>query len=152
MNQIEAYWQAFLEESGKPLSCRYSYCDHFGDNETSAAILLELVLNGKKRATTSCMHAFVLQNEKVPAVGDYSILTDWNGTPRCIIQTTHLTVIPFCEMTFDVCRREGEDDCLESWRENHLAFFQEEGARLGYVFHDSSLILFEDFEVVYGGI
>lgn len=53
------------------------------------------------------------------------------------------------EMTFDICRREGEDDTLESWREGHINFFTKEGKAMGYQFNDDMPIIFEDFSVVY---
>ncbi len=36
-------------------------------------------------------------------------------------------VLPFREVTFDLCRREGEDDTLASWQRGHVSFFTAEG-------------------------
>ena len=85
----------------------------------------------------------------MPKVGDYSIVTDWDGNPKCVIQTTTVQTIPYSEMTFDVCKREGEDENLESWRKGHQKFFTEEGKEMGYEFSEDMLIVFEDFQVVY---
>jgi uncharacterized protein YhfF len=52
-------------------------------------------------------------------------------------------------MTYDICKREGEDDTLESWQKGHRHFFTEEGKELGYVFSESMPVIFEDFKVVY---
>jgi uncharacterized protein YhfF len=52
-------------------------------------------------------------------------------------------------MTYDICKREGEDDTLESWQKNHKKFFTEEGKAIGYKFTENMLVVFEDFELLY---
>lgn len=69
--------------------------------------------------------------------------------PRCVIETISVTIIPFSDITYDICKREGEDDTLESWRAGHINFFKEEGKKLGYEFKNDMPVIFEDFEVVY---
>jgi len=108
-----------------------------------------MVLSGQKRATASSL--FSCENEigNIPQAGDYSIVTDWDGIPRCVIQTTAVCILPFNEMTFEICQREGEDDSLESWQEGHRGFFNAEGEKLGYVFCETMPVVFEDFRVVF---
>ena len=108
-----------------------------------------MVLSGKKNATTSSLESWKIDNLSLPKVGDYSIVTDWNRIPRCIIQTTNIIILPFKDMTYEICKREGEDKCLETWKQNHIKFFTEEGKAMGYKFTEDILILFEDFKVVY---
>jgi len=55
----------------------------------------------------------------------------------------------FEEMTFDICKREGEDDTLESWQTGHRKYFAMEAEELGYEFTEEMPILFEDFEMVW---
>jgi len=57
--------------------------------------------------------------------------------------------LPFNEITFEICKREGEDDTLESWKRGHKHFFIEEGKMLGYEFTETMPVVFEDFEVVF---
>ena len=52
-------------------------------------------------------------------------------------------------MTFDLCRLEGEDDSLDSWRRSHIAFFTAEGEQAGYSFTEDMPVIFEQFRVVY---
>lgn len=85
----------------------------------------------------------------MPKVGDLSIVTDFEGSPKCVIETRNVTIVPFSEMTFDICKREGEDDSLESWREGHIRFFTEEGKLVGFEFREDMPVVFEDFEVIY---
>ena len=58
-------------------------------------------------------------------------------------------LIPFKEITYDICKLEREDDDLESWQNGHRRFFREEGEKLGYTFSEDMPVIFEEFEVVY---
>ena len=146
---IEEFWQQFLIKTGKAGTLRYTDCFHFDSSEKAANKCLTLVLAGQKKATASSLFAFECKREAVPKVGDFSIITDFNGIPHCIIKTTFVTIIPYREMTYDIAKREGEDDTLEEWQITHEHFFREEGQILGYAFSECMPVVFEDFEVVY---
>lgn len=130
----DSYWKKFLEETGRPADLAYTDCFHFDVTEEWAGKLLALVLEGKKRATASSLHFFEARKMPLPKAGDCSIVTDWAGTPRCVIETTGVTILPFREVTFDIAKREGEDETLASWQENHIRFFTQDGEAEGYVF------------------
>lgn len=149
MHETEMFWSRFLEKTGRSKDTKYLEVFHFELTEYLANELLSMVLKGKKRATSSSVKSWEIEGSKIPAVGDLSIVTDWKGTPRCVIETTKITILPFKDMTYDICKREGEDDCLESWRKGHIAFFKGEGKELGYEFNEDLLVVFEDFEVIY---
>ena len=148
MTVIE-FWQEFLITTEKDPETNLLESFYFGITEKSANALLDLVLAGKKRATASSLLAYEATNESVPQVGDFSIVTDWEGNPKCIIETTAVTVIKFKDMTFDICKREGEDENLESWRRNHIWYFTENGKEMGYTFSEDMPVIFEDFKVVF---
>ena len=148
MSVVNAFWQRFLETKQLSQDIRYLEAFHFEMTREGANYLLELVLSGQKRATASSLLAWGLEGTK-PKIGDYSIVTDWEGNPRCVIQTVQVTELPFCEVTYDICKREGEDKCLETWQQNHRTFFTMEGKEYGYEFTEDMMVLFEDFEVVY---
>ena len=121
---------------------------HFEITEKSCNHLLELVLIGKKRATSSSLEGYQIEGEEIPKVGDMSVITDWDGNPRCVIKTTSVRIIPYKDITFDIAKLEGEDDNLDSWRENHEKFFTEEGKEVGYEFSEDMDVVFEEFEVI----
>ncbi len=146
---IELFWEAFLKETGRSKMTKYVEAFHFELTEKLANELLRLVLTGQKRATSSSLWSYELEGERIPKVGDFSIVTDWDGIPWCVIQTTAVTVLPFSKITYPICKREGEDDSLESWRNGHIRFFKNEGKELGYVFTADMPVVFEDFEVVF---
>jgi Uncharacterized protein conserved in bacteria len=145
----EEFWKEFLQKTDKDSKTEYFESFHFCLTEELANSLLELVLCGKKTATTSSLLEYEKTGERLPQVGDYSIVTDWDKNPRCVIETTAVTILPFNEMTFDICRREGEDDTLESWQDGHRRFFSEDGKEVGYEFTETMPVVFEDFKVVY---
>ncbi|MCL2377042.1 MAG: ASCH domain-containing protein [Defluviitaleaceae bacterium] len=143
---IDAFWQEFLNFAGLDGSVKYASCDYFDSNEEGAAKCLEMILAGKQRASTG---SGLGRKEKLPQVGDYNIVTDWHGMPHCVIQTTTVTIMPFNEMTFKLCHREGAYDSLAAWQEDHRRYFTEMGEEAGYKFSEDMPIVFVDFEVVY---
>ncbi|MBU3143780.1 ASCH domain-containing protein [Clostridium sp. CF012] len=147
--KIDIFWKSFLRETSRYETTKYLEVFHFELTEKCANELLRLVLIGQKKATASSLWGYEIEGERAPEVGDLSIVTDWEGVPQCIIETIAVTIIPFSDITYDICKREGEDDTLESWRAGHIHFFKEEGNELGYEFRDDMPVIFEDFEVVY---
>lgn len=145
----DEFWQEFLDVNNKEYSTQYIECFHFELTEKLANELLFLVLSGKKQATSSSLLAYEIEGSRIPQIGDYSIVTDWEGNPRCVIETTAVTILPFNQITFDICKREGEDDTLESWQKGHRYFFMEDGKELGYEFSENMPVIFEDFKVVF---
>jgi uncharacterized protein YhfF len=147
--EIDIFWKEFLMKTNRCETTKYLDIFHFELTEKWANELLRLVLIGQKKATTSSLWGYEIEGECLPKVGDLSIVTNWEGVPRCVIETIAVTIIPFSDITYDICKREGEDDTLESWRAGHTKFFKEEGNRLGYEFRNDMPVIFEDFEVVY---
>ena len=122
---------------------------HFDLTEESANKLLNLVIEDKKKATSSSYPSYLVEGEDIPKVGDMSVITDWDGNPRCVIITTKVQIIPFNKITFDLAVLEGEDENLQSWRTKHEAFFREESKEVGYTFTPDMKVVFEQFEVVH---
>jgi len=146
---VKQFWEEFLCETGRDPKTGYLESFHFCLDEKSANELMELVLSGKKRATASSLLSYEKEGSRPPQAGDFSIVTDWDGVPRCVIETTAVNVYKFEDITFGICQREGEDECLETWREGHRRYFKEDGKNLGYEFSEDMPVVFEDFEAVY---
>lgn len=145
---IEKFWNKYLSSADLPMRpCPEVFA--FGGEREQANELLNLVLTGKKTATSSAYPAYELEGEAIPQKGDISILTDFDGRPYCVLENTDVSLIPFGEMTFDICKREGEDDCLESWRKKHIDFFTKDASESGYIFNEEMIIVFEDFKVIW---
>ena len=145
----EQFWADFLRDTGRAPDTKYTACFHFEMTEYWANELLRLVIDGVKKATSSSLWGYEIEGDPIPKKGELSIITDWDGNPKCVIETTDVTILPFKDITYDICKREGEDDSLESWRRGHIDFFTEEGKELGYEFSEDMPVIFEGFKVVY---
>ncbi|MFP4479039.1 MAG: ASCH domain-containing protein [Candidatus Izemoplasmatales bacterium] len=149
MDKIKVFWDNFLKDTQRDLKTTYIEVFHFELTEKLAKELLDLVLAGKKKATAASLKSYEISQEPIPKPGDLSIVTDFNGNPKCVIETTKVQIIPFNEMTYEICKREGEDDSLESWKQGHKRFYEAEGKMMGYKFSEDLLVCFEDFEMIY---
>lgn len=101
--------------------------------------LIKLVLEGKKKATTS-----LYGKDEIPVVGEESIICFDNEKEACIVKTKKYIVMKFCEMTEDLAKLEGEGDLsLNYWTKVHYDYFK----MVDETFNENSKIIFEIFEV-----
>ena len=115
----------------------------FGGNVVLANKLQQLVLEGKKTATTGL---YKNTSQIVSKVGDMAVIISYTGKPFCIIEYTKITLVPFLNVTHEYIVKEGEGDKdVESWRNSHRNFFLREYPIL---FNDDSLVVCEEFKVV----
>lgn len=122
---------------------------YFGNTSEMARRLGELVLKGDKRATTT-LHEEAEMDEYAPVAGDYSIVTDFEGNPMCIIQMTEISILPFDEVDAEYALVEGEGDkSLDYWREGHRRFFTTDAAENGLEFNEKSLVICQKFNLLY---
>ncbi|NOZ07142.1 MAG: ASCH domain-containing protein [Chloroflexi bacterium] len=152
LDSVRAMWKAYLRAIGEaPATTKKSYTAwHFCDNEQDANALAELVKQGVKRATAGACWSYKYEEQPLPTVGDYSVITDWSGNAVCIICTTALEVVPFNEVTTDFAKTEGEGDgSLAYWRKVHWDFFTRELRAFGRKPEKTMPVLCERFEVVY---
>ena len=149
---IEKMWNDYLKSIGESIEeteKKYTYW-HFEVTEESANKLANLVLNGVKKATAASLWVEKHDQGEIPKVGDYSIITDWDGVAKCIIQTTRLDVVPYNQVTEDFAKIEGEGDrSLEYWREVHEIYYTKECSRIGRKFTQDMPVICEEFEIVY---
>ncbi|WP_121488367.1 ASCH domain-containing protein [Chryseobacterium sp. 7] len=88
MSQITTYWIQFLNSlngSSSELPELAGFF-HFGGKEDATSIA-KLVISGIKTATGSLLWVFESENNPVPSVGEYNIITDSDDRPVCIIET-----------------------------------------------------------------
>lgn len=149
MNKIQTFWENFLKETKRDLNTTYMSHFYFEHTEYWANELLRLVLIGQKQATSSSYQSYIIEGEPLPKIGDLNIVTDFDGNPKGVIETTQITILPFKDLTFDIVKREGEDATLDSWQKNHIKFFKAEGQKIGYTFDEHLLVVFEDFKLIH---
>jgi uncharacterized protein YhfF len=78
------------------------------------------------------------------------VVTDWQGTPGCVIETTYVEVVAFDGVTERFAAREGEGDkTLGYWRDVHWRAFARECQRIGREPDLQMPVVCERFRVVY---
>jgi len=147
---VQPFWDKFQASIAYEASPRFLEAFYFDDNEETANALGALVLSGRKRATAGLLWTHELTNKPLPKIGDLSVVTDWQGTPLCVIQTSHVEIVPFDSVSDSFAAIEGEGDkTLRYWREAHWRFFSRECQRIGREPSLDMPVVCEQFKVVY---
>ena len=146
--EAERYWQEFCHRTGAPVEARHDVF-RFGDSAEMADRLLDLVLNGPKRATAGLLESFDDDNP-VPETGAYAVIVDGAGTPRCVMRTTDVAIKPLGEVDAAFAWDEGEGDrSLDYWLEAHRAAFTRQLAAENRTLTDDMPVVLERFEVLW---
>ena len=140
----------FLSQTGRAENTPLYDVFHFDDNENDANELAALVLSGNKAATASLLCEYDDDQKRAPAPGDLSIVTDWAGSPLCVIETTAVEVTAFEDVDEDFAAAEGEGDgSLRHWRAAHEAYFGRVCERLGREPSTRMEVVCERFRVIF---
>ncbi|MEP6903195.1 MAG: ASCH domain-containing protein [Actinomycetota bacterium] len=147
---VENFWKEFCGKNPNVKIDEPFQVWFFGNNSEMARELAELVILGKKKATTSLVSVNEITPEIAPIADGYSVVTDFEGNPQCVIQTTEIRHLSFTEVDAQFAFDEGEgDQTLEDWRDRHWRYFTKEAAELGLEFNEKSLICCERFRLLF---
>jgi uncharacterized protein YhfF len=147
---VQAMWLAYSTVAGGVEDDRFYEAFSFGDSASMANELGQLVLAGVKGATAGAVLAYEASGERLPKPGDLSVVVDALDRPLCIIETTHVDIVPFDAVSAEFAATEGEGDgSLAYWRDVHEAFFSRECAQSGHTFSTSMAVSCERFRVVF---
>ena len=142
------YWAEFVAANGT-IDRDYTVVI-FGDGSEAWDELVELVLCGTKRATASLARDYASGDEPMPQVGNFIIVIDSKGTPRCIWRTTEIVVKPLIDVDDAFAWDEGEGDrTRDSWFFDHREYFADQAAQDGFEMSDKIETVFERFEIVW---
>jgi uncharacterized protein YhfF len=147
---VEQFWHRFCSgkasvDAGTPYQVW-----HFGNTQEMAGELVGLVLSGRKTATASSLMMNEREPENAPRPDGYSVVTDFDGEPVCVIQTAEIRHVQFDEVDARFAAEEGEGDLsLEYWRRVHRDYFTAEAARYGFKFDERSIICCERFRLLF---
>lgn len=147
MRLLAEYQQTLAPEQRRPSFDVEVF--YFCSDEKSANTCADLVTRGIKTATCS-LRLWYERGAPYPRVGTWSIVTDWEGRPACIIDITSIEECRFCDVTDQFAQEEGEGDkSLTWWRNEHRAFFTRECAELQIEFDDTLPLVLERFRVIH---
>ncbi|MEX0272814.1 MAG: ASCH domain-containing protein [Flavobacteriaceae bacterium] len=144
-------WGDYLDKHLKDAFAEAPRVMHFCDNEQDANTCAQLVKKGVKRATTPSLLELQYANEPLPKIGDFTVVTNWDGEAQCIIRTTKVRLKPYFSIDADHARLEGEGDkSLEYWKKVHWEYYQRQLQAFGRVPRESMIVICQEFEKVYG--
>lgn len=144
-------WSAYADAHPEAVrACPEYTVGWFGDSEGLGNALLQLVLDGTKRATASLVADFAADGEELPRIGSHWIACDGSGVPRVVLRSTELRIGRFADADEAFAHDEGEDDrSLESWRREHRRYWERTAAARGATWSEDDEIVFERFRVVW---
>lgn len=141
----EELWKQYLQDE-KLENVEYEAWQ-FGE---SADKLADLVVKGIKTATCSLYYWYQDGKEKAPVEGDYGVILNSENEAICIVKTTKVYILPYCNVSEEHAYKEDEGDrSLKYWRMAHEEFFSKELAEVGKKFQDNMEVVCEEFELVY---
>ena len=151
MTTVEELWAAFVAARPDIAGPEDRYAAwRFCDNQADADELADLVVAGRKRATSGALWSYEAEDEPLPQAGDLSVIADWSGAARCVIRTASIEVVAFDAVTDEFAAAEGEGDgSLAFWREAHWAAFSREFEGTGRSPEPDMPVVCERFEVVF---
>lgn len=139
---LDAHLEHAFSDSPKTL--------YFGDNEKDADEWATLVKNGTKKAISHSLLGIQYRNEKLPKIGDFLVVTNWDGNAQCIVRTTAVTLKPYFSINATYAHLEGiGDKTVEHWKKIHWELYTRELNAFGREPRDSMIIVCQEFEKVY---
>jgi len=147
--RVAAFWAEYCRRAGLPAATPCQVWP-FGDSPELAHELVELVLRGPKRATAGLVECNARHPQQAPVADGYSVVTEFDGRPRCVIRTVWLQQRALRDVDAAFAWDEGEGDrTLADWMDGHRRFFSRECAGLGIDFGDHLPVQLERFELLY---
>ncbi len=145
---VARFARVCFEALGRPVPDVMPPAEMFGDSPELADKLLDLVINGPKRATAGAVADYEASGDSLPTVGGAWIACDGAGTPRAMLTTTDVRIGPLSSVDAAFAWDEGEGDrSLAFWTDAHERFFRRRFAELGLAFHPDIPVVFERFDV-----
>ena len=137
------YWNDFWQGKKKPKSVK---AEKFGFDPD---MLAQLVIEGKKTATSSAHALYELESEQIPTIDSYSIILNSNEEPVAIIRNVDVRILPMNKVPVEHAVAEGEGDLsYEYWWDGHKTAFTMDLEEYGMDFSEDMLVVCERFELV----
>lgn len=146
---VEQFWQRCRREHG--IGAQDWFASTFADPHLAAYHdqLLDLVGEGRKRATAHLAMDFERNRIRRREPGDYWLILDSGNAPRFLLRITEVEVMPFDQVPERIAALEGEgDSSLEYWRTVHREYFQLQCAVWNVEWRENFDTVCESFEVV----
>ena len=144
MNRINRYWDEFCRKA-KLEGVQYREAFQFGEK---ADWLAQLVIEGKKTATSSSYELYQIENEPIPTAGEFSIVLNGADMPVAIIEVESVEMHPLNEVPEAFALAEGAGTYQE-WLDAHMNFFSGLFKEYNLEFKEDLPVVCERFRKVY---
>ena len=123
----------------------------YHNNEYDANRLAELIVNGKKKASSNLYFWYKEANADLSKIGTKSIVTDFNGKARAIIEIKKVDTIPFNQIHKEYAELDMGTNIepLKKWKKAHWDFFENALKQSGEKPTEEMLIVCEWFETIW---
>ena len=149
-DSVYKMWVAFQAKNPEYENQDFTDSFNFCDNEKDAKECAQLTEDGIKKATSTSLWWFEVNQEDLPEVGNVYVISDWYGIAKAIIRTTKVEKVPFNQITEDYAAIEGEGDkSLAYWKKVHWEYYTREMAVEDEIPSEDMLIVCEQFETLW---
>jgi len=144
-------WDNFTESNPEFKKDELPDSFYFHNNEKDANRLAELILSGKKTAGSNLYFWYEEANADLPKTGTKSIVTDFDGKARAIIEIKKVDTIPFNQISKDYAALDMGTNIepLKKWKKAHWDFFTTAMEQSGEKPTEEMLIVCEWFETIW---
>jgi len=144
-------WLAYTESHPQFQQDELPESWYFHNNKEDANRLIELVLNGKKKASSGLYAWYKNADANLPKIGTKLIITDFNGTAKAIIEITKVDTIPFNKITKSYAALDMGTSInpLQKWKKAHSDFFRNTLKQSDSQPLENRLVVCEEFETIW---
>lgn len=147
------FWHAYLDTTSDPAEATSRFYEvwQIGDTPQDADLGAHLIVQGKKRTTSSLLWHYEATGEPRPQVGAINLLEDGRGEAVAIVETTWLAVVPLNaveDVDFIVDYAEWGETAAD-WQAHAWAYYAPHCRALGREPIPEMPLLCERFEVIY---
>lgn len=144
------FWKQYLKDTNQNENeAVYSGELVFEDEGMTGRTQLSMVLSGSKTAMFTPLETIEINLEKTPVTGEVYVVLDTDDEPRCVIELTDVRIIPLNEISWELARKDGEDEDMQDWKEKMEEFLEEEADLCGFEALPDSKIVCEIFKLIY---
>ena len=144
------FWKQYLKDTNQNENeAVYSGELVFENEGMTGRTQLSMVLSGSKTAMFTPLETIEINLEKMPVTGEVYVVLDTNDEPRCVIELTDVRIIPLNEISWELARKDGEDEDMQDWKEKMEEFLEEEADLCGFEALPDSKIVCEIFKLIY---
>jgi len=149
MLQYDEYWETCRATLGdEALGDAYTV-RRIGNSEALTELILGLIISGDKTGTFSLPRA-LKEAGVYPGVGDFVILTHFDGRPACLVRMQACELMPFAEIGPAELKSEGSGAReVKAWRTIHKAYWKPTLASWGESFSEDIPVLVQRFRLLH---